>query len=247
MDGRELERLAQSNRNWAKTGFSREVPAPVRTTPPTVKREEVIPAVTKWEETIAPAKKAEMPPFKGITAIKIDGILYSIRKPSDSDTLADKFNLELLEFMFCAYGRHGVLPLSDLVGFITRGEWTAAGGKRNLMSYLENFDSTVGTAEKEQSFLPVKILVTWPEGTEYLSNGPFFDKINQGQFDNMLADLIVKGLDFDSTRQGVKDMIDRFGFAIAFESKLLCAWLQANEQELCERISPTGNPPVSAV
>lgn len=25
-------------------------------------------------------------------------------------------------------------------------------------------------------FEPVEILVTWPEGTEYLSNGPFFEE-----------------------------------------------------------------------
>ena len=28
-------------------------------------------------------------------------------------------------------------------------------------------------------FAPVNILVTWPEGTEYLSNGPFFDKVER--------------------------------------------------------------------
>lgn len=213
MEGRELERLAQRNRNWAKTGFSRETPAPPRTVT-TVKREEVITDVAKREETPTPVKQA----FKGITAINIGGKLYGIRKPYDSDTPADKLNLELLEFMFCAYGRHGVLPLSDLVGFITHGEWSAAGGKRNFMSYLECADSTAAqpieqnTEEKEQ--------------------------ISQEQFDNRLADLIVKGLDFASIKRDIKDLInqaDPIGFA-PYKSKLLLAWIEANKQALMETI-----------
>lgn len=31
-------------------------------------------------------------------------------------------------------------------------------------------------SDRFMEILPVKIQVTWPEGTEYLSNGPFFDK-----------------------------------------------------------------------
>jgi hypothetical protein len=31
-------------------------------------------------------------------------------------------------------------------------------------------------SDRFMEFLPVKILVTWPEGTEYLSNGPFFEE-----------------------------------------------------------------------
>lgn len=145
MDGRELERLAQRNKNWARTGFSQEVP---------VKRAEV-PAErpTPFVTQVSVPAKSESPPavFKGVVAVKINGGLHGIRKPSESDTPADKLNLELLEFMFQAYGRHGLLPVSDLVAFVERN---------NLVGYLESQEpSTPKDQEqfdKEVSDLMVK-------------------------------------------------------------------------------------------
>lgn len=121
MDGREMERLAQRNKNWVRTGFSQEVP---------VKRAEVPAERPTPVVTQVPVPKSESPSAvaKGITAIRINGRLHGIRKVSDSDTSADKLNLELLEFMFQAYGRHGLLPVSDLVAFVERN---------NLTGYLE--------------------------------------------------------------------------------------------------------------
>ena len=129
MDGREMERLAQRNKNWVQTGFAADKWA--EPDPDPVVRAEAIPESVKRAEPVAeasPATSSREAWRGGITAIKIDGRLHSIREPSDSDTPADKLNLELLGFMFGAYGRNGLLPISDLVEFVKRN---------NLMAYLE--------------------------------------------------------------------------------------------------------------
>lgn len=217
MDGREMERFAQRNKNWAKTGFvtpepvkqAEPIPEPVkRAEPDPVVRAEATPESVKLAEPVPsePAKlsivkggyyflnlvgqaDAEAPTAReGITAIKIDGRLHSIREPSDSDTPADKLNLELLGFMFGAYGRHGLLPISDLAEFVKRN---------NLMAYLE-----------------VKMTPA-----------------NQEQFDKRISDLLVRGLAFEETRQEIKNLF-RQKPEFAVKSKLLSLWIGVNAQEL---------------
>jgi hypothetical protein len=131
MDGREMERIAMGNKNWARTGFTgsplpRAV-APAPTEPaatPTRPAENPLPAPSPTPEEMKYGGGST-----GITAIKVDGRLHAIRKPSDSDTPSDKLNIELLEFMFRSYSQNGLLPVSDLVGFLE---------KNGLMPYLES-------------------------------------------------------------------------------------------------------------
>lgn len=208
MDGRDMERFAQRNKNWAKTGFAtpelikQAEPNPVvraEPIPEPVKRAELVPSepaklsIVKggyyFLNLVGQAVAEASPAIDGITAIKIDGRLHSIREPSDSDTPSDKLNLELLGFMFGAYGRHGLLPISDLAEFVKRN---------NLMAYLEVKQMTPA---------------------------------NQEQFDKRISDLLVRGLAFEETRQEIKNLIrQKPEFAVG--SKLLSLWIGVNEREM---------------
>lgn len=121
MNGRDLERMAQMNKNWAKTGFSQSKPTslPKKTTEPVSKVEEKL-IEKRPEKKVSESKNC-------INAIKIDGTLMSIRKFENPD-INVKLNCDLLEFMFFKYSQYGLLPIDDLVDFIN---------KNDLKKYLE--------------------------------------------------------------------------------------------------------------
>ena len=107
MNGRDLERLAQQNINWAKSGLTQKPKAVEK--PPVAEVKKPFEKVTEKSE---PSKTT-------INSIKINGSLLKIKK-FDNPDLQTKLNCELLEFMFSKYSQHGMLPISDLVQFIEK-------------------------------------------------------------------------------------------------------------------------------
>jgi hypothetical protein len=125
MDGRYLESMAQKFKNWGKTGFTGFYEPKSIDSAPILKKEEK-PVVKQEVKAFVGSGKSNTPIPKniscGIKSIKIDGELLSLPnfyefKDIDAKT---KLNYELLEFMFSAYSRHGLLEVKDLVGFVEK-------------------------------------------------------------------------------------------------------------------------------